>query len=255
MAKEEIINGKRCRRYNAAKLWVSEYGDYVAVESFQKIAFSKVPIKRATKIHIDSNGERYVKVKIRGKSYTVFLKDAVYACFCPPKPNDGKTYEVYYKDGNPANLYYKNLGLREVKQVTPHTTAASVKFTNGLTITSGGEVLKNGVKVPICDCIGDADTDLMRCIRPHVSDPNKMSGRLFIDDLMAAAGYVACEKYDLKDPVILHKDNDPMNFSSDNLEWVECNGPRYIEYQKRFEEWKHKRNVELNPGKPLPPGW
>lgn len=73
-----------------------------------------------------------------------------------------------------------------------------------------------------------------------------MSGRLFMDDLMDAAGSVDGEKYDLSNAVILHKDYDPMNFSSDNLEWVEAADPRYIEYQEKFEEWKHQRNLELN---------
>lgn len=117
---------------------------------------------------------------------------------------------------------------------------------NGLTVTKDGRIFKGKQEVHISDCIGDADTDLMSCILPHVSDPNKMSGHLFMDDLMDTAGYVDGEKYDFTNPVILHKDNDPMNFCSDNLEWVEAADPRYIEYQEKFEEWKHQRNLELN---------
>ena len=118
-------------------------------------------------------------------------------------------------------------------------------------ITSKGEVFCGKNKEHISDCIGDADTGLLRCISPHVSDPNKTSGHLFMDDLMAAAGYVNGEKFSLKSPVILHKDYNPMNFSSDNLEWVKAADPRYIEYQERFEEWQHQRNIELNQGRPL----
>ena len=254
MAKEEMINGKRCRKYNVAKLWVSEDGKYAAVDSVRKGCFSNIPYKRDVKIHVDSNKERYVKIKSQNKYYDVYIKKAVYTCFCPPVPNDGKKYVVQYKDGNPANLYYKNLELREVKQTTLHTIAASVKFTNGLTITKQGEVYHGKVKVNIHDCIFDADTNLMRCIRPHVSYP-KMSDRLFMDDLMATAGYIEGEKYDLKCPVILHKDNNLMNFSSDNLEYVEDTDTRYIEYKKKKDEWTNQRNIELNSGKQLPPGW
>lgn len=82
-----------------------------------------------------------------------------------------------------------------------------------------------------------------------------MSGHLFVDDLMAATGYVNGEKFSLKSPVILHNDNNPTNFNSDNLKWVESTDPRYIEYQKKVKEWKHQRNVELNPGQQLHPGW
>ena len=73
-----------------------------------------------------------------------------------------------------------------------------------------------------------------------------MSGHLFVDDLMDASGSVDGEKYDLSNAVILHKDYDPMNFSCDNLELVEAADPRYIEYQEKFEEWKHQRNLVLN---------
>ena len=98
----------------------------------------------------------------------------------------------------------------------------------------------------ISDCIGDTDTNLMSCILRHVSDPNKMSGHLFVDDLMAAAGYVSGERYILGNPRVLHKDFDPMNFDSNNLEWVEAIDPRYIEYQKKVDEWKHQRNMEFH---------
>ena len=47
----------------------------------------------------------------------------------------------------------------------------------------------------------------------------------------------------------------PTNFDSSNLEWVESTDTRYIEYQKKVEDWKHQRNIELNPGRPLHPGW
>lgn len=69
------------------------------------------------------------------------------------------------------------------------------------------------------------------------------------------AGYVSGEKNDFKNPVILHKDNDPMNFHSDNLEYVEDTDTRYIEYKKKQNEWKHQRNIELNPGRVLHPVW
>ena len=74
-----------------------------------------------------------------------------------------------------------------------------------------------------------------------------MFGRLFIDDLMALAGYINGNKYSLKSPVILHTDKDPTNFKSDNLEYVEATDPCYIEYQEKIKAWKHQRNVELNP--------
>ena len=254
MATEEMINGKRCRRYNIAKLWVSEDGKYVAVDSIMKTCFSDVSYKRVVKIHLDSNNERYVRIKIRNRFYNIYIKDAVYTCFCPPAPNDGRKYVVQYKDGDSANLHYKNLELKQLQLVTRHTSAASVKLSNGLKITSKGEVFYGKNKEFISDCVGDADTDLMRCIDPYVSNPEGR-GKLWMDDLMAIAGYVSGERYSLGNPRVLHKDYNPTNFDSSNLEWVESTDARYIEYQKKVEEWKHQRNIELNPGRPLHPGW
>ena len=54
-------------------------------------------------------------------------------------------YVLQYKDGNPANLHYKNLELKQLKQVARHTCPASVKLTNGLKITSKGEVFYGSV--------------------------------------------------------------------------------------------------------------
>ena len=117
MVTEEIINGKRCRKYNIAKLWVSEDGKYAAVDSIMKNCFSDVPYKRSVKIHLDSNNERYVRIKIRNKFYNIYIKNAVYACFCSPVPNDSRKYVVQYKDGDSANLHYKNLELKQLQLV------------------------------------------------------------------------------------------------------------------------------------------
>ena len=240
MATEKTIKGKRSRYYKNGYIWVSADGTMVGAKQ-KNGSWKDFDIKT------DGNGEKFVDTGYK----VVYIKKAVFTCFC--YCNDPSKTQIWYKDGNTANLHYKNLIAREPR--TYHTTATTFDLINGLTITSDGEVYNNGVKMPISDCIGDADTGLLRCIPPYVSNPNKMSGHLFMDDLMNAAGYVAGEKYDFTNPVILHKDYAPTNFNSSNLEWVEAIDPRYIEYQKKVEEWKHQRNVELNPGKPLPPGW
>ena len=253
MATEKIIKGKRYKRYNG--IWVTADGRDVVVDTIWKIGFSEIPSTKPAKVHTDKNGERYVKRKIQGKSHNIYIKKAVYACFCSPIPNNGKEYVVYYKDGNKNNLNYTNLDIKEVVKVTTHTTANKVKLNNGLTVTKDGRILKGKQEVHISDCISDADTNLMSCILPHVSDPNKISGHLLVDDLMAITGYVSGERYSLGNPRVLHKDYNPTNFDSSNLEWVESTDPRYIEYQKKVKEWKHQRNVELNPGQQLHPGW
>ncbi len=243
MATEKTIKGKRCRYYKDGYIWVSDDGTVVAVK--QKNGSWKY-----LSIKTDGNGEKCVDTGYR----IIYVKKAVYVCFCPPVPSDGKSYEICYKDGNKANLYYKNLELKEIVKATVHTTTSTFNLPSGISVTENGGIFYGGQELTIYDSIGDADTDLIRCIPPRVSNP-KGSGSFLVDDLMDAAGYIAGEEYSLKSPVILHKDYNPTNFHKDNLEWVEATDPRYIEYQEKVKEWRHQRTIELNPGKPLHPGW
>ena len=217
MATEKTIKGKRSRYYNDGYIWVSTDGTVVAAK--QKNGSWKY-----FAIRTDDNGEKFVETRYK----TIYIKKAVFTCFC--YCDDPNKTQSWYKDGNPANLHYNNLELKQLQQVTEHTGAASVKLSNGLKITSKGEVFYGKNKEYISDCIGDADTDLMRCIDPYVSNP-KGRGKLWMDDLMDIAGYVEGEKYILGNPRVLHKDYNPTNFDSSNLEWVEAIDPRYIEYQ------------------------
>ena len=66
------------------------------------------------------------------------------------------------------------------------------------------------------------------------------------------AGYIQGDDSIYDHPVILHKDYDRTNFASDNLEWVDRSNPEYNKYLIQKEKDKHNRNVEMNPGKPLP---
>ena len=232
MATEKTIKGKRSRYYKDGYIWVSA-DDTMAAAKQKNGSWKYFDIKT------DANEEKSVDTGYK----VLYIKKAVFTCFC--YCDDPNKTQIWYRDGNPANQNFTNLVARLPR--TYHTSAATFKLINGLTIANGGEVLKNGVKVPICDCIGDADTDFMRCISPHVSNPEGR-GKLWMDDLMAAAGYVAGEKYNFSNPVILHKDNDPMNFHNYNLEYVEATDARYKKYQKRVEEWKHQRNIELFEG-------
>ena len=239
MATEKMIKGKRSRYYSEGYIWVSEDGRVVAVK--QKNGSWKYFY-----IKTDGKGEKYVDTGYR----IVYVKKAVFTCFC--YCDDPNKTQIWYRDGKPANLYYKNLVAREPQSF--HTTAPTFELRNGLTITKEGKVFYGGQEEFISDCVGDADTELLCCVAPYISNPEGR-GKLWMDDLMAESGYVSGERYSLGNPRVLHKDYNPTNFDSSNLEWVESTDTRYIEYQKKVEEWKHQRNIELNPGRPLHPGW
>ena len=239
MATEKTIKGKRSRYYKDGYIWVSADGTVVAVKQ-RNGSWKYFYIKT------DGKGEKYVDTGYR----IIYVKKAVFTCFC--YCDDPNKTQIWYRDGNPANLYYKNLIARGPQ--TLHTTAPTFELRNGLTITKEGKVFYGGQEEFISDCVGDADTELLCCVAPYISNPEGR-GKLWMDDLMAESGYVSGERYSLGNPRVLHKDYNPTNFDCSNLEWVESTDTRYMEYQKKVEEWKHQRNIELNPGRTLHPGW
>jgi hypothetical protein len=63
---------------------------------------------------------------------------------------------------------------------------------------------------------------------------------------MAEAGYVQGDDADLKHPMVLHKNNDYMNCSSENLEWTEVTDERYKAFlEQRFKD-KEKKLIKKN---------
>jgi hypothetical protein len=68
----------------------------------------------------------------------------------------------------------------------------------------------------------------------------------FVEDAMAAAGYVDGNKLQFKNPVILHKDGDYMNCSSDNLRWCDASDERYIEYYNKTVDTQNALGRQYN---------
>ena len=91
MATEKIIKGKRSRCYKDGYIWVCEDGTVVAVKQ-------KNGSQKYLSVKTDGNGEKYVQTGYQ----TIYVKKAVFICFyyC----NDPNKTQIWYKDGNPANL-------------------------------------------------------------------------------------------------------------------------------------------------------
>ena len=252
MAKDTLIYGKRCRWYNQGRAWVSDDGT-LAVVPDKNNKWNQSGKKKIT-IRTDHRGK---KVATHPYGHVISIERAVVICFCPPHPSDGKAYMVNHKDGNTANCHYLNL--EWVLYHYHHATTDSVKldgYDKVLEVGKDGSVKIGGKKATIYDSFYDADVDLEVCSKsPFVYVPQKGSiynSRVFIDDLMAKAGYVQGDDADMKLPVILHKDNDYMNCSSDNLEWVESTSDRYKAFLEQRRKDGHERVVKLNPGKAIP---
>lgn len=246
--KEFQYYGKRMRPYY--KVWgiaVSEDGKTVLRHYEKDFGSSILPQRPAKRLSVqtDKNGECYVSTQDKGRLYVAVM---VAACFCPPCPAPQQDYELCHKDGNKTNCHYTNLEWRKkvpTPKVTIHTTAQSVKLSNGLTVHRNGTVYDKKQKLPVEISIYDPDTDLFWSIQPKVSyyRANKWKKeerhKAMMDDLMASAGYVADEKYQFSSPVILHLDGNWLNFDSSNLEWCDASDQRYIDYiKKRTEDMK-----------------
>ena len=159
------------------------------------------------------------------------------------------------KDGNLQNDHYKNLEWRLATTVYPTTTATTagkVKLTDGLEVRKNGTIYQKGKKLTVGTVIGNGDIDMIVPIEPFVEYERKNSWsryerkRISVDKLMDIAGYVNENKKRFEHPVILHRDNDWLNFDSDNLEWTDYNDPRYKEYYNRTVDEKNRLGRELN---------
>ena len=251
MKGEETRNGVRIRKHFATSTKISEDGLFVEKEFIDKQDGNKLKTYNP-KIKVDEKGLRYIENKSLGR---VYIQDLVADCFCAPKPDDGNYYVLVHKDGNLQNDHYKNLEWRLATTVYPQTTAKTagyVKLDYGLEVRRNGTIYQKGKKLTVGTAIGDRDIDMIVPIEPFVEYERKNSWsryerkRISVDKLMDIAGYVNENKKRFEHPVILHRDNDRLNFDSDNLEWTDYNDPRYKEYYNRTVDEKNRLGREWN---------
>lgn len=175
-------------------------------------------------------------------------------CF-KPMPCDGKKYILVHKDGNLENCNANNLEWKSVRKYDPLSTKR--KLDNGITVTFEGKFYKGKKELQVVKEIGDADTDRIVGIDPLVyyQEKNKYGNyetkSVHPDDLMAEAEFVGGDKSLLKNPKVLHKDHDYMNFSEENLEWVEEDSQEYQDYKNKKKTDIDELTKKLNPNKPF----
>lgn len=250
MKTEETRYGVRIRKHFKTSTKISEDGLFVEKEFIDHEDGNKLKTYNP-KIHVDGKGLRYIENKSLGR---VYIQDLVTDCFCVPKPNDGNYYVLVHKDGNLQNDHYQNLEWRLATSTYPTTTetADKVKLTDGLEVRRNGTIYQKGKKLTVGTSIGDRDIDMAVPIEPFVEYERKNSWgryeweRISIDKLMDIAGYVNENRKQFKDPVILHRDNDWLNFDSGNLEWTDWSDPRYRGYYNSTVDEKNRLGSERN---------
>lgn len=255
MPNEKFFNKKRCRYHKVASLWISSDGTEAAYV---------VKNKDHSYFRPDRINHPPVKTWFDGRKYVTnrFKIDYDVSCLVcetwgPLPPDDGNLYMLNHKDGNVGNNDCKNL--EWIPYHYKHTKEPKTKIVIhgvGLTVFSDGQIKEGRKNASITDCIFDSDVDLFYYTGPKVIIKLSRSREMVdIDEIMRRAGYVQGDDANLTSPVILHKDLDPLNFSSDNLEFVESSDSRYLEFLEKKEELKKSKIRRLNPGSHLPEGW
>lgn len=239
---EKNWNGLRMRKHIASFTWISEDGKNAEVFFIDKTTGKENHFTR--KIMSEPSGRKYIHDKNKAIYY---IDEMVATCFLPP----GNGLVLIHKDGNIANDHYKNLdwqvpfgkihsvpGGPTLKTQSLNTSLpqpikniVTVTLSNGLTITEKGEVFQNGKKLEVKE-YKNID-GIQKKFPPYVeyTGSNKAIKRLSVDTIMSKAGLISGDRSKLQHPRILHKDNDPLNFDSYNLEWVEDSDPRYQIYK------------------------
>lgn len=246
----KYIQGFWMRYSDKYKLYANESGSEVYRE------YNDPSLNRFLKIHTRHDGSKYLNLKF---PRIVELDELVADCYVP-KPMDGRKYELVHKDGNKRNCSASNLEWRVLKQFSPLDPIRFIQ--KDLWVNFDGTVWKekskkNEIRVTID--IGDSDTDRIVPIPdPYISYriKNKYGSyedkHISMDELMDMAEFVDGDKTKLKRPQILHKDGDYLNWSDENLAWVEEDSPEYQAYQQKKKEMLEQRTIALNPNHPNP---
>lgn len=206
---------------------------------------------RLLTIKKDKYGRKYVQSKEYGK---VWIDEMTATCYCHRDKSSHNDY-IIHKDGDIGNCDADNLQWVDEKKFTAHTgnppTADQKENarwrwgSDGLWVTSSGEVKdKSGTKT-IEDTVFDPDLDCEQVITPCVRyDKLNRFGSYdrkskTLEELVAGA---FCDKPNgMKHPAILHKDNDYRNCNADNLKWVEADSPEFQQYKKQEQiDWNRQ---------------
>lgn len=234
--KQITYQGKTCRYNYRHKLYVSRDGLVVLLAGGQH----ELPIQTEP-----VTGKPYViNVWLGCKSY---VDELVVECFCPPMPRDGRKYRVFHRDYNPKNCDARNLTWRLEPYV--HTTTPTTTFTvEGKLYTLREDGTVDGLQVH--DYFVDQSTGRKVVISPYikiakVNDPNDYWA-ISIEKLMEEGGYIQGDNSILRNPVIIHKNGDYLDCSSQNLEFVEENEHFHFAYLHKKRKAMAKREKELN---------
>lgn len=194
------------------------------------------------KPHPDKNGRLY----ITNDGDRLYVDELVAACYLPKPPNKDR-YKLKHKDGNIQNNYYSNL---QWEQQVPSPSVGQC-VSGYYLIDDDGKVFDEDKEMRILDHLYDSDLELFDTVAPYFYD--NYGNRVHLDDVIEAAdGFVSGNKETLKKPSILHKNHDRLDYSRNNLQWVESDSQEYQDYLMDYWKWEYENNIKINPGKRFP---
>lgn len=242
----KTINGKFMRYSSKYNVWVNREGSYAYRE------YNDSKLNGPLKIHQRADGSKFLNTKSPG---IIELDQLVTDCFMP-MPQDGKKYDLIHKDGKKGNCDFANLEWQQVARFNPLDTKRTLP--NGIIVSFDGKFYEKGQELPLVKEVGDADTNRIVAIDPYVEYYRRnyyktMSRKsAYPDDLMVEAEFVQGDPSLLQHPKIVHLDMDYLNFSYDNLKWVEEDSWEYQEYIKKKQADIDAQTIKLNPHIPNP---
>lgn len=233
------------REHYETKTFISNDGLHVERDYFDTKA-QTIKTYNPT-IHNDRYGRRFISLKNYGD---ILIAELVASCYCAPKPKDGKEYEVEHIDGNLSNDHRNNL--RWVEVTPTYLAQKTVCLAKALklqkmnwykslkiTVLKDGTILQGKSTLTSRHHLYDSDIDWhyhWPIANVEYSFTNRYgkfeTGRINIDSLMNDFGFVSGDKIQFQNPVVLHLNNDFLDFTPGNLEWCDINDPRYETYQK-----------------------
>lgn len=206
-------------------------------------------------VYWEECGRAYIFDKYLGSKF--YLDELVLTCFRRLPPKDGKTYFPYHKDGDMKNSNISNLEWREE---TKASIASYMKLekeawyrNRKIKATLKGQIKQGSKELPLIDYIYDPDIDWTHHHpTPWVRYEEKNrwgryeSHRIDADKIFEDLGLVNGDKSQFPNPVILHRNNDYMDYSIENLEWCDAYDQRYIEFDKVRHDAVMKKDHDTN---------
>ncbi|MBD5427049.1 MAG: hypothetical protein HDR38_05810 [Treponema sp.] len=253
----KYYNRKYLRKYFATGIYVSSDGEYAEKDIKLKTGENKVLKYNICK---DECGRAYI--------YDSYLTQRLYldfltlTCFRCQAPQDGKTYYPFHKDGDMRNSAISNLEWREE---TPETIAEYEKLekeswykNRKIRATRKGVIKQGAHDLPFIHYFYDSDLDWTY----HMSQPwvmydeknrwgkterHQISANKVFEDF----GLVNGDKSKFTTPVILHLNNDYLDYRTENLEWCDASDQRYRKFVKirndAVMQKDHDCNYRLTP--------